>query len=135
MSIASEVMEYAPFTLPNGEEVDGELVSYAGLREVVLADDEHNLPPLYLVEENEYGERIALLKGGSNLLPFIQRTASTDEYETVVRFLEKYPEITVANQSVVDMTEEYSQIEDDYIDEYSDDFYDDEPDEDNERNY
>lgn len=135
MSIASEVMEYAPFTLPNGEEVDGELVSYAGLREVVLADDEDNLPSLYLVEENEYGERIALLKGGSNLLPFIQRTASTDEYETVVRFLEKYPEITVANQSVVDMTEEYSQIEDDYIDDYSDDFYVDEPDEDNERNY
>ena len=135
MSIASEVMEYAPFTLPNGEEVDGELVSYAGLREVVLADDEDNLPSLYLVEENEYGERIALLKGGSNLLPFIQRTASTDEYETVVRFLEKYPEITVANQSVVDMTEEYSQIEDYCIDGYSDVFSDSEPGENKDHNY
>lgn len=135
MSIASEVMEYAPFTLPNGEEVDGELVSYAGLREVVLADDERKLPSLYLVEENDYGERIALLKGGSNLLPFIQRTASTDEYETIVRFLEKYPEISVANENVVDMLEQYNQIEDDHIDDYSDDSYDDEPDEDDERNY
>ena len=135
MSIASEIMEYAPFTLPNGEEIDGELVSYAGLREVVLADDERKLPSLYVVEENDYGERIALLKGGANLLPFIQRTASTDEYETIVRFLEKYPEISVANENVVDMVEQYNQIEDDYIDEYSDDSYDDEPDEDNERNY
>ena len=135
MSIASEVMEYAPFIHPNGEEIDGELVSYAGLREVVLADDEHNLPSLYLVEENEYGERIALLKGGSNLLPFIQRTASTDEYETIVRFLEKYPEISVANESVVDMLEQYNQIEDDHIYDYSDDSYDDEPDEDDEHNY
>ena len=135
MSIASEVMEYAPFILPNGEEIDGELVSYAGLREVVLADDERKLPSLYLVEENDYGERIALLKGGSNLLPFIQRTASTDEYETIVRFLEKYPEISVANESVVDMLEQYNQIEDDHIDDYSDDSYDDEPDEDDEDNY
>ena len=135
MSIASEVMEYAPFTLPNGEEIDGELVSYAGLREVVLADDERKLPSLYLVEENDYGERIALLKGGSNLLPFIQRTASTDEYETIVRFLEKYPEISVANENVVDILEQYNQIEDNHIDDYSDDSYDDEPDEDDERNY